>query len=51
MDGSVLTAILGCAGTIVGSAIGAIATAGKTNFRLEQLEKRWINTIIWSSEW
>ena len=40
MDGSVLTAILGCAGTIVGSAIGAIATAGKTNFRLEQLEKK-----------
>ena len=40
MDGSVLTAILGCAGTIVGSAIGAIATAGKTNFSLEQLEKK-----------
>ena len=40
MDGSVLTAILGCAGTIVGSAIGGIATAGKTNFRLEQLEKK-----------
>lgn len=40
MDGSVLVAILGCLGTIIGSAIGAMASASKTNFRLEQLEKK-----------
>ena len=31
---------LGCIGTVVGSGIGAIAASGKTNFRLEQLEKK-----------
>ena len=39
MEGSILAAVLGCAGTVIGSAIGAIAAANKTNFRLEQLEK------------
>ena len=40
MDGAVLVAVLGCVGTIIGSGLGAIATASKTNFRLEQLEKK-----------
>lgn len=40
MDGAVLVAVLGCVGTIIGSGLGAVATASKTNFRLEQLEKK-----------
>ena len=40
MDGAVLVAILGCVGTIIGSGLGAVAAASKTNFRLEQLEKK-----------
>ncbi len=39
MDNLVI-AILGCVGTIIGSSIGAVAAASKTNFRLEQLEKK-----------
>lgn len=40
MDGAVLVAVLGCVGTIIGSGLGAVAAASKTNFRLEQLEKK-----------
>lgn len=40
MDGAVLVAVLGCMGTIIGSGLGAVAAASKTNFRLEQLEKK-----------
>lgn len=40
MDGAVLVAVLGCVGTIIGSGLGAGAAASKTNFRLEQLEKK-----------
>lgn len=40
MDGTILVAVLGCVGTIIGSGLGAVATASKTNFRLEQLEKK-----------
>lgn len=40
MDGAVLVAVLGCVGTIIGSGLGAAAAASKTNFRLEQLEKK-----------
>lgn len=40
MDGAILVAVLGCVGTIIGSGLGAVATASKTNFRLEQLEKK-----------
>ena len=40
MDGAILVAVLGCAGTIIGSGLGAVAAASKTNFRLEQLEKK-----------
>lgn len=40
MGGAVLVAVLGCVGTIIGSGLGAVAAASKTNFRLEQLEKK-----------
>lgn len=40
MDGTILVAVLGCVGTIIGSGLGAVAAASKTNFRLEQLEKK-----------
>lgn len=40
MDGAILVAVLGCVGTIIGSGLGAVAAASKTNFRLEQLEKK-----------
>lgn len=40
MDSTILVAVLGCLGTIIGSGLGAVATANKTNFRLEQLEKK-----------
>ena len=40
MDDTILVAVLGCVGTIIGSGIGAVAAASKTNFRLEQLEKK-----------
>lgn len=40
MDSAVLVAVLGCVGTIIGSGLGAVAAASKTNFRLEQLEKK-----------
>ena len=40
MNEAIIVAVLGCIGTVVGSGIGAIAASGKTNFRLEQLEKK-----------
>lgn len=40
MESAVLVAVLGCVGTIIGSGLGAVAAASKTNFRLEQLEKK-----------
>lgn len=40
MNEAIIVAILGCIGTVVGSGIGAVAASGKTNFRLEQLEKK-----------
>lgn len=40
MDGTILVAVLGCVGTIIGSGLGAVAAASKTNFRLEQREKK-----------
>lgn len=40
MDNTILVALLGCVGTIIGSGLGVAATASKTNFRLEQLEKK-----------
>ena len=40
MDNTVLVAILGCLGTVVGSALGVVASSKLTQFRLEQLEKK-----------
>ena len=38
MDGAILTAILGFAGTLIGSLGGIFASSRLTNFRLQQLE-------------
>ena len=40
MDNTILVAVMGCVGTIIGSGLGAVAAASKTNFRLEQLERK-----------
>ena len=40
MDSSVIVAILGCLGTIVGSGLGVIASSKLTTFRLEKLEEK-----------
>ncbi len=46
MDGTVLACVLSFLGTLIGSLGGILASAKLTNYRLEQLEKRLINTII-----
>lgn len=40
IDSTVIVAILGCLGTIVGSACGVAASASKTIYRINQLEKK-----------
>lgn len=40
MDGVILTAILGFAGTLIGSLGGIFASSRLTNFRLQQLEEK-----------
>lgn len=40
MDSSVIVAILGCLGTVVGSGLGVIASSKLTSFRLEKLEEK-----------
>lgn len=40
MDSSVIVAILGCLGTIIGSGLGVIASSKLTSFRLEKLEEK-----------
>jgi len=40
VDGVILTAILGFAGTLVGSLGGIFASSRLTNFRLQQLEEK-----------
>lgn len=40
MDSTILVAILGCAGTIIGSGLGVVASSRLTTFRLEQLETK-----------
>ncbi len=41
MDGNtIVVAVLGFLGTIVGSGLGVVASSKLTNFRLEQLEKK-----------
>ncbi len=40
MDGAILTALLGFAGTVVGSVGGILASSRLTNFRLQQLEEK-----------
>ena len=40
MDNTIIVAILGCLGTIIGSGLGVVASSKLTNFRIEQLEKK-----------
>lgn len=40
MDSTITVAVLSLAGTLLGSALGIIASSKLTNFRLEQLEKK-----------
>ena len=37
---SIIVAILGCLGTVIGSGLGVIASSKLTNFRIQQLEKK-----------
>lgn len=40
MDNTVLVALLGCIGTIIGSGLGVVASSKLTSYRLQQLEKK-----------
>lgn len=40
MSEAVIIALIGFAGAVVGSALGVLASAKLTNYRLEQLEKK-----------
>ena len=40
MDSTIIVAILGFLGTILGSGLGVIASSKLTNYRIEQLEKK-----------
>lgn len=40
MDNTVLVALLGCVGTIIGSGLGVVASSKLTSYRLQQLEKK-----------
>jgi hypothetical protein len=39
MDNTVIVALLGCLGTIIGSGLGVVASSKLTSFRLQKLEK------------
>lgn len=40
MDSNIIVAIVSCLGTVLGSTLGVMASASKTNYRIEQLEKK-----------
>lgn len=40
MDNTVIVALLGCVGTIIGSGLGVLASSKLTNYRIHQLEKK-----------
>ena len=40
MSETIIVAIIGFLGAVIGSAIGVVASAKLTNYRLEQLEKK-----------
>lgn len=40
IDSNIIIALLGCLGTIIGSACGVAASSSKTIYRINQLEKK-----------
>lgn len=40
MDSTIIVALLSCAGTVLGSLLGVVASSSKTQYRIEQLEKK-----------
>ena len=40
MTETIIVALIGFAGAVIGSALGIVASAKLTNYRLEQLEKK-----------
>lgn len=40
MDNTIIVALLGCIGTIIGSGLGVVASNKLTSFRLQQLENK-----------
>lgn len=40
MTETIIVALISCAGTLLGSLFGIVASAKLTNYRIEQLEKR-----------
>lgn len=40
MDNTVIVALLGCVGTVIGSGLGVVASSKLTSYRLQQLEKK-----------
>lgn len=40
MSETILVALISCAGTLLGSLFGVLASAKLTNYRIEQLERR-----------
>lgn len=40
MDNSIIVALLSCAGTVIGSGVGVLASASLTKYRLDRLEKK-----------
>lgn len=40
MSEAVLTALIGCGGSLVGAFVGAISSSRLTNYRIQELEKK-----------
>ena len=40
MDNTIIVALLGCVGTVIGSGLGVVASNKLTSFRLQQLESK-----------
>ncbi len=40
MDSTIIVALLSCGGTVLGSLLGVVASSSKTQYRIEQLERK-----------